>query len=616
MQPVLRRVKPGSWEPLPETDSPGSRRAAALFSFMETALLIRTKEGEKIPFHFNAIQVVIAHWFAWRWHNGLPIYVIVPKARQMGVSTWWQGVFFSRCVLSHARKGSQKGAVFRAATIAHVDQSADQIFSISRTYHKNLPEVWDYPLESNQQGQIEWKNGSSIWINSIRVADALGKGPTLNGIHFSEVANFADAGINPMLPIGSAMGALAKNSQTIVVYESTAKGRDPFFFGQIEGILRGKASRYTVLFLPWFLMPDYHMPWESYRAEILANPTADDPGEHFVPTEEEQALRRKLASVVVKPGQELLAYRVRLTDEQLIWRRYVIDNEYEGSIADFQRYYPSTLDEAFSATEQNLFGPETVDHYYRASKEPEHVGTVTNDTGTAAFVADSRGKLKVWELPIPGEEYTIGSDPATGKVTGDASCMTVIRNSTWQVVATYHGQTEWDDFAKHNFALGKFYNWARLGIENNNSAVASVVHKMGYPNLYYYFDDSRKSAKEGQTPGFNTNRKTRKLIVDGLDEVTRPPRQLVHPDVGFAREMETFVWNEKRERYEAAPRKHDDRIMSAAIAVHLTPREWNPAEREGFLIPEHDPMAALVEQIERRLEQEERELAEQGSPWL
>ena len=192
----------------------------------------------------------------------------------------------------------------------------------------------------------------------------------------------------------------------------------------------------------------------------------------------------------------------------------------------------------------------------------------------------------------------------------------MIRNSTFEVVATYHGKTEWDDFAKDCFALGKFYNYARLGIENNNSAVASVVHKMGYPNLYYYFDDAKKGAREGQTPGFNTNRKTRKLIVDGLDEVTRPPRKLVHPDAGFAEEMETFVWCEKRTRYEAAPRKHDDRIMSAAIAVHLTPREWNAAERAARIEDQDSPIMQLVHRIQEQLDREAREEHEAQGAWL
>lgn len=538
---------------------------------------IRTKQGEWAPFHFNEIQIRLAQHVAWRWHYDMPIYVIVPKARQMGVSTFWEAVFFSLCVLS---------PLYRAAVVAHEDQSALEIFGITRGYHKGLPDAYRLDMENEQQGYLQWVKGCSFWVGTIKTGDALAKGPTLNAIHFSEAANFSDKGLDPFAPVASAMGALAKNEKAIVVYESTAKGKDSFFFEECERARKG-TSGYTLLFLPWYLMPDYRMSWGHFCDLVMANPKAQHPGDRFVPTAEEEALREKVYRQKIGSGEELFRHPRFLDDEQLIWRRWVLMEDCKGKLEVFQRYYPSTYEEAFASTEHCLFDEACQAHYRERSRQPKARGNVYSETGEISFVSEKNGHLRIWEFPVPGEDYVIGADPAEGLKRGDGSSAYVLKKYGKEAVAALYGQLDWEEFARALYDLGWFYQWALVVPENNVIAVASALHKMNYPNLYYYEDDTKRGGEQGKRPGWSTNRKTRPLLVNTIDQNTQAPmHRLRCYDIQFVREMANFVWQDDKQHYAARRPRKDDRIMSMALALYHCPEE---DDRPEVVVKKHSP---------------------------
>src|SRR5690606_11327730 len=146
---------------------------------------------------------------------------------------------------------------------------------------------------------------------------------------YSEAGNFADNGLDAAGAMAAIENCLHDDADSIVAIESTANGHDELFWPICESSRKGNESDFTLLFLPWFLDPGYRLSWATYRQRVLANPANDDPGEAFVATEEELVLRSSLDHPV-PPKEGHYRYRTRLTDEQLIWRRWTIRNKCKG----------------------------------------------------------------------------------------------------------------------------------------------------------------------------------------------------------------------------------------------------------------------------------------------
>ncbi len=561
--------------------TPGLLKAARVFEFAENELWIRTKRarefydkagqlqvGQLVPFWFNAVQVMLAQDMARSWHEGKPWKRLLPKARQHGVSTWGQGITYSIC---------QNQSDYISVLVAHTERNAEEIFETTQYFDKNLDPELALDLLSKQAGKLVWDNRSSMWMGTVKATDALGKGPRLSALHLSEAANFADQGIDAVNTITSILNAVADSPDAVVLYESTAKGRDPFFYEECQRALDPKAgTENKVIFLPWFMDPEYSMTWEEYKARL------DDrklPSK-FTPKEDERLLRSRLASAVVTKENYRYTYNVKLTDEQLIWRRFKIANDCFDKVALFQRYYPSFLEEAFTSTTQCLFTSETINHYARNKKRAIHVCDLVDLGSRVAMQARKGAPVRVWVEPESGEDYVIGADVGGERKGSDPCAAYVLNRDTLEVVAAVHGHMEYDTYATLLCALGRLYNNALLMVENNhNPATAKVCFQQQYPNLYHYQDEASTRARVAPKPGWNTNRKTRPEILAYLDKVTRT-RELRCPDAKFAKEMESFAWVEKDKTYKATGKNHDDRIMALAIALYACPGVAEHQEEE------------------------------------
>lgn len=554
---LLTRSRSGSWTFSGlEAPSPGLEKEMLLANWEETHLRIADKGGRDVSFRHNDAQAILLNFFARCAHERVRPAVLVPKLRQGGISTKVQADVFARAVNS-----AKAGVRFNAGTVAHIEESAKFIFGITRKFEASLPREWRLPLESKQQGRMEWrKTFGFIQIASAKLGDALFKGPPLNAFHGSEVANWADAGLDASKGFTSAMGALVPGPDSIIVLESTAKGRDAFFHRKVMRAREGRGELQLV-FLPWFLAREYTLTWREFRA---ARRNENLP-ERFERTPEERDLAAELRNVVVEPGQEWFRYAVDLTDEQLIWRRSQI--ELLEGIETFRRYYPATLEECFASTETGKF-EDSADYYYEEAREPEERGDLRRGEHGLEFSAHEEGEVEVWERPRLGQEYVIGADVAGEEDVGkDFDSAYVIHKRTLTVVAALHGKFDFDVFADRLAMLGRFYNDALLAVERGrNPAVSLTLKKGGYPRVYHYTNPA--APRTTPRPGWETSSRSRPLIVDGLAAVCRD-RRLRCKDRGFAEECMTFVWSERRHRYQAAPGKHDDRVMAMAIAVYL-----------------------------------------------
>lgn len=565
-----------------ETPPDQLRFAAKLFEWIENFLQIRNKQGKLIPLHFNPVQQILAQYVAFCWDVGIPIKALNPKGRQLGTSTFWTALFEGLCELVPG---------YRAGLVAHLDWAASTIFGKVRLFSKVLEKRrdWNGPFYERKQNTLhEWQSGSLYQAETIKTGEALGRGDTMQAVHFSESAFFARvAGVDPVKTVTAIMNAVADNEWTIVIHESTADGKDSYYYPLIEDAMNpDSGSTFQVIFLPWFLDSGYSMSWEDYRKQLVLTGKRD-PGTHFVPTPDEVTLRRKLANVTVEDHEVYFRYRVELTDEQLIWRRWTITNKCEGKTENFQREYPSFLEEAFTASASCMFDGETVEHYRQESCPAPTRGNMGEIDGRPLFEAAPEGKIHIWKMPEPYADYVLSGDPGGEKTGSDPYASYVINAHSLEVVAMIDGHWEWDVFADTVYLLGLFYNTAKIVIENNTgAAICKRLHRKNYQNLYYYFDEDQVDGPNaGRTPGFNMNKKTRPPLLKKMKRECRF-RAFRNPDPGFWREMENFVWvpnksaiNPDREgTYKAVGTNHDDKILAAAMGLWFcesTEQEWN-----------------------------------------
>lgn len=605
--PLTLRWTPSHSAPTDPAQKRGVVRACEVANWCEENLQIAQKNRDVALLRINDVQAILLDFLAECWARGFPVQCLIPKGRQMGVTTFWQAINFALCVL-----WARKGKAFRAATVAHIEESATQIFNMSRRFERLLPEAWSLTLDTRQKGHLAWDSGSAIYIVSAQLGDAALKGVTINSIHGSEVANWADRGVDPSALWTSGMGALTPGPESIVALESTAKGRDPFFHRMIEQALKGE-SPYAVVFLPWYLSPEYKLSWKDYRTVRVAR--GWELPDRFQPTDDERDMVAMIQSIEIGRGQEWWKHPVSLTEEQLIWRRAKIE-ELDGKVEVFKRYFPATLEECFSSTEYSMFPPEVVDRLWGRQKDPTWRGSAVVRGERAVWTNDPKGATIVWKQPIPGHNYVIGADVSEGLVAGDAQAAYVVDADDHEVVAAIHCRVDPDLYAEDLIALGFYYNVALVAVENTFSPhVAGRIQERGYPRCHWHRDPDVVRHRPSK-PGFSTNKKTRRVILEVLAAVFRDDDVRVY-DKGFATEAGNFVWDERKKGWAAPASKTDDRVIALAIAIYLC--GWR--KDDGTKLPPLHEAAPkevldageLAWQRERaRMKRKAREKAQQG----
>ena len=193
------------------------------------------------------------------------------------------------------------------------------------------------------------------------------------------------------------------------------------------------------------------------------------------------------------------------------------------------------------------------------------------------FIKDENGYVSIYKKPIEGRPYVIGGDTA-----GDGSdnfVAQVIDNVTGEQVAILRHQTDEDLYAKQIYCLGMYYNTALLAVETNYSTYpVRELERQRYPKLYVRETVDTYTHKTKKSFGFQTNTKTRPLIIAGLVKAVREDISII-VDKTTIEEMLTFVRDESF-RAEAEDGAHDDCVISLAIAHHVRPHQTYIVKRE------------------------------------
>src|ERR1700683_1206831 len=450
--------------------------------------------------------------------TGKPVQVICLKARQLGLSTVNEALILHRTIFNE---------VCNSIIVAQDPGIADWLFTMSRLAYDCLP-WWLRPerryeskgryLEFDRRDDVMRmsKPGlrSMILVEAANKMSGLGVGKSFKCAHLSEISSWPDAkALSEQL-----FPSFSNTPDQIAVMESTARGRDNFFYDLWKAAWEGNIT-WTPIFIEFFRLKQYSIP-------ITAGAT-------FERTKDEEALAHKV--------QE--ATKVALTDAQLNWRRsqmQISRTLNRGDDSSFYQEYPgSTWMEAFQGSGICAFNKRKLQLILESTcAQPTYYGEIElKQNKDAKWISEPRlterkkgekappavdygSRLYVWEQPEKESTYIIGADVAHGIYGGDFSCAQVLKIGYGPQpdvqVAEWHGWINPTPYGDTICALGYWYNTAMIAVECNDvgqSTNARVMRVLEYPNLFRWKHYDKIKNFMTDFFGWYTNVKTRDLII-------------------------------------------------------------------------------------------------------
>lgn len=230
-----------------------------------------------------------------------------------------------------------------------------------------------------------------------------------------------------------------------------------------------------------------------------------------------------------------------------------------GNVDKFRQEYEC----CFDVNLHGLFSKETLDAF-----KPNAL--ILNKNFGGVTYEDT---FYIWETADPAKNYRIGVDCASNKATAkDYTTFQVIDEDTQEQVAEYMGKLPTEVFVDILIKAGRHYNNATMVIEANSYSemVFYLLENRGYQNIWY---DPMKN-----TPGFQTNRATRSLLIEKLLLFYNRPASSAKLKSGRLKlQMENFaansVYADGSKKFEAA-KGNDDLVIALALAVvTMVPKE-------------------------------------------
>ncbi|WP_458098614.1 hypothetical protein [Roseomonas sp. WA12] len=514
-------------------------RLATDFSFYaEHCLKIRPKDGSICPLVFNKAQRFFHEKIEQQLRETGRIRAIVLKGRQQGLSTLISGRLIYRTTMGKGLKAFQ---------VAHKAPSTTALFDMTRRYYNSLPKLMQPSKAYSSRTELVFDKLESSYAVATAGGDGIGRAETLQLVHLSEVA-FWPAG-SAAQNFNGLMKAVPNKKGTEVYIESTANGVTGIFAEMWNGACAG-TNGFVPIFIPWFWQDEYREPAAA----------------GFVRTPSEEELVAKV--------KELFDFD--LDDEQLMFRRIEIG---KNGLEMFRQEYPSWAEEAFLTTGRPVFDQDQLAELLREIRpEPRRMALGLDG---ATFEDDKRGEMLVFAEPDIVEGYTIGADVAMGIRGRDYSVAQVL-DSRKNQVAIWHGHIHPDKFGDVLYALGRWYNDAKIGCEvNNHGLVPNLkLRDRHYPNLYTTVTKDKTTDHETVKLGWDTNVKSKPMIIDELRASMRQ-RDITLNDRGTLTEMRSYVVTEEG-KIEAEQGCHDDRVMALAIANHIHEGRWTPISNDDL----------------------------------
>lgn len=529
--------------------------------------------GADIPFVPNAPQRRVLAALEEDRVAGKPLRMIILKARQWGGSTLVQ-LYMAWIQITQKEN-------WNSLICAHVKDTAATIRGMFTKMLDRYPAAyWEgdtapafRPFERTLNTRVIQGRGCKVTLGSSENQDAV-RGNDYSMAHLSEVAFWKDTALSsPAEFIRAVCGGINSTPLTMIVLESTANGIGNYFHKEWLRAKKGESDKRAV-FVPW------------YEIEIYRRHVADA-----------AALWASL------DDYERELWRRGLTLEMIQWYH---DKRAEYQSAEqMHAEYPTTDEEAFIATEQNVFNPAEVEAMRAGCSDAFEKGELTGDAGTGEasldnlrFVESPQGCMKVWTRPETWRSerrYVVGVDVGGRSLTSDWSVIVVIDRCggddgrTPEVAAQWRGHCDHDILAWKAVQAGRMWGNALVVFESNTFESENIEGDPGlyilsqvkryYPNIYH----RRTDEGTGKKIGFHTNRATKSMIINGLIAKVRE-HAYIERDEGALNELLTYQVKNNGS-YGAQEGCHDDMLMARAIALHVAsgmPSPCDDGNEEGY----------------------------------
>ena len=521
---------------------------------------IISKDGDKQVFKMNRAQ---KHFYDNYLNIPHPYHRhVILKSRQLGFTTFIDLFILDAILFSPNKEG---------IVIAHKVQDATEIFDKKIEFAlRNMADdvkgaFFKINHRSARKVQIVIDYGPDEGSTSSLAVAVSGRSGTYHYVHISEFAKMCVA--------------FPKRAEEVERGTFPTVPFDGFIF--IESTAEGMAGRFYEIFQQNWLTRDKITPQIS-QVNFLP---------HFYNWQyDDMEMKKIYEDIPVKDMDECeidwASYQTehKLTDKEITyyymkWLQFGGKNSVDA-MKSLMQEYPTTEEEAFLSTGQTYFPTAKVAKLLLETSPGEKGELGYDDKGDIIFNPVSVGSLELFNEPQPGGKYIIGGDTAEGLAHGDAQVLYVVNQKTEECDALYISHVAPDELATEAYKLGKYYNFALLGIEVNKDGlwVNDALDKLGYINMYYRksFDDITK--KMTKFFGWKTSSATRPFQLAALKAV------FFRKDSGFPaellNEMFTFVRNIKG-KPEAMAKKHDDVIMAGAIAYAILQEQGDFIEESG-----------------------------------
>ncbi len=557
--------------------------------------------AEDIPFRLKRAQRRFLAKMEQMRLAGVPIRIIILKARQMGLSTVTQ-LYMAWIQIVHKKN-------WHSVIAAHVKDSANTIRAMFDKVIQNMPPISGDkytigPFNNTQNIKMVHQTGCRITVGSAEAPESVrSQNPKL--AHLSEIAfypNTTKRGTSQL--IGSIISPIKRVPLTMIVYESTANGVGDYFHSQWLKAKKEETA-FEPIFLPWYYDDRYTEDINgSYNNESGKKVEGDIID--FILSLTEREL-------------DLFVNHEECTLENLNW--------YRGKNAEMDtdelmmQEFPSDDIEAFQDSGLPAFRAKHIERMRSKCKPPIAVGELVADASPTMFKMKdrdlkailsnirfaedkeatqamkssdpklrqrkSRDKLCVWDFPDTtqkvSDRYLVIFDPQKGISEGaDWGVITVIDRFGMiygdkpEIVAQWKGRIDKDITIWIAAQIAKYYNNALLVVESNtyDSESKEDDAETIFNILAEYYDElySRTPAdkiKEGFPAkyGFNTNKSTKPMIRATYVAVLREESYIERSEDALD---EARVYEQKQNgSFGAKDGHHDDIIMTRMIGLHI-----------------------------------------------
>lgn len=563
------------------------------FWFATLAYIKRKGGGRDCLFRINRPQRKLLARLVKMFFDGVPIRIILLKARQWGGSTLIQ-LFYAWIQLN-------REVGLNSLIIAHISSASDKIKAM---YQKMINAYPVYMLhEMGDEYQLNEKKivgvGQSGVIHRVpaRNCDIIigtakstenSRGGDYNLVHLSEVAFWTETDNTKPEDVVRSARVLYKPN-TAFIEESTPNGVGNFFHKEYVDAKEGN-SNFEAFFVAWFEIDLYTLDFASKEErEEFARWLYDNRESGEVKSNREE------------PGKYLwYLWNLGATLEAIHW--YIEERKGFTEHGDMASEFPSDDIEAFTFSGRKVFDNVDVEQFRAGCRAPRWVGEVygSADEGAQAFdnlrfKVEESGQLNMWaDVEKDGDDeyvenrYLVVVDVCKGH-TNNADYADILvldrlflmdgDNPT--VVAEWHGHIDMDKLAWKAAQIAEYYNHALLVIESNTLETNNtkgdaeyILTLIGdlYDNLYTR-KQSAEDIREGRPRkyGFHTNVNTKPVLINNLKLVVRD-HLYIEREADCLNEYLTYVKTDNG-KYEAPSGYHDDRLMTRAIGLFVSMNE-------------------------------------------